>query len=150
MARTDGNNSGEVFYLKSAEIWQGHGKKIQSTLRSIKNGVKEEGWLLKGASYQTICNTIFGDKTKRGKNGTVVLMHKIEDEVEDPAIAPTKYGMVQGVDNAVIEDPNPPQIIFHKVCDLHYNMERKIYTDQTGKFLFKSYIGMHAVHHSFI
>ena len=77
-------------------------------------------------------------------------MHKIEDDVEEHAIAPTKYGMVQGVDNVVIEDPNPPQIIFHKVCDLHYNMERKMYTDQTGKFLFKSYIGMHAVHHSFI
>ena len=61
-------------------------------------------------------------------------MHEIENDVEDPAIAPTKYCMKQGANNVIIEDPDPPLTIFHKVYDLHDGMERNMYTDQTGNF----------------
>ena len=44
-------------------------------------------------------------------------MHNIEDDVDKPANAPTKYGMKQGADNMIIEDPNPPLTIVHKVYD---------------------------------
>ena len=36
----------------------------------------------------------------------------------------------------------PTEAIFHKIYDLHDNMERKISTDQTGRFPTKSYRGM--------
>ena len=50
--------------------------------------------------------------------------------------------MQQGADNVALDDSNPPLIIFHKVYVLYDDMQRKMYTDQTGKFPFKSYTGM--------
>jgi hypothetical protein len=127
------------YFPESVETWQGHGRKIQSNLRSTKVALKEEGWQLKGAPYHTTYNTLFGDKTKGATEGTAALIHKIEDDVDEPANAPAKCGMKQGDDDVTLDNPNPPLTIFHKVYDLHDNMQRKMYTDQTGKFPFKLY-----------
>ena len=90
-------------------------------------------------------NTLFDDKAKGEKEGILTLIHEIEDNVEEPTIAPIKYCMKQGVKNVVIEDPNPPLTIFHKVYDFHNDMKRNIYTDQTGKVLFKLHRGIHYI-----
>jgi len=133
------------YFPKSVVTWQDHGRKVQNNLRAIKVAPKEEGWQLKGAPYQATHNTLFDDKAKGAKKGTVALIHEIEDNVEELTIAPTKYCMKQGVENVVIEDPNPPLTIFHKVYDFHNVMKRNIYTDQTGKVLFKSHRGIHYI-----
>jgi hypothetical protein len=88
---------------------------------------------------------LFDDKAKGANEGTVALIHKIEDNVEEPNIVPTTYCMKQGVKNMVIEDPNPPLTIFHKVYNFHNGMKCNIYTDQKGKVLFKSHRGIHYI-----
>ena len=72
-------------------------------------------------------------------------MYNIKDEVGEPASTYTKHAMVLGDNNVVIEDTDQPQTISHKVYDLHNNMERKIYTDQTGTCMFKPYRSMQYV-----
>ena len=70
------------------------------------------------------------------------------EDKDAPVIAPV---VVQAIPNnevvhrsnaIVITDPDPPPTIFHKVYDLHDDMERRMYTDQTGNFPFKWYRGM--------
>jgi hypothetical protein len=91
---------------------------------------------------------LFGDTTKGGRSSTTALLHEIMEDTDAPVIAPVivqslpNDEVVHRSDAIVSTDPNPPSTIFHKVYDLHDDMERKIYTDQTGKCPFKLYRGM--------
>ena len=76
------------YFPESDEMWRGHGRKIQSGLRSTKTAITQE-----------------------------------ENEV--PA-GPTK---------------SKTRTIFSRTYDLHDDLQRKMYTDQTGKFPITSYRG---------
>ena len=92
-------------FPESNETWHGHGRKIQSNLRSTKKLIENEIAETTNTNGETVLKETGGQNKGEG----------------------------------------PLKGVYHVVYNLHDEMERKMYTDQTGTFPVRSYRGMQYV-----
>ena len=118
-------------FPESIETWRGHGRKIQMNLRSTKQAVQEEN-----DSY-ILTKTGAGDK------------ENAEPNTSRPAYQAKKCLLSRKLEGESVFIPNLTPFaetqsneIYHKIYDLHEDLDRRMYTDQTGRFPVKSYRGM--------
>ena len=139
-------------YPESIETWRDHGQKIKMNLRSTKKALEEEEaqYIAQNQHPLDISNNK-GQKQVLASNGHIYnkLNYVLFRRMEGESVTTNNWSPIStNKREEYFEQPSAPLTrertndVYSVVYNLQDEVERKMYTDQTGKFPTKSYRGM--------